>query len=218
MKMTLMEKEEQLRSSASNYEALREQGRAQVGELTRQVAQLRGALAEEKAKREEEQRALEACEKKMEGVIEARVVSAQQKEKESSRQMQRGFEEELVRVRKQVQVLSHQLEEERKGERKTREQLAELAEELTTHEETIESLRSEIAKKDSELLAGKQQINKLSAFISRRVGEGLCGCLLVNMWRGVNEEGSEIDGGEGVVDRRGCEEGFEWCVKERGKR
>ncbi|KAM7454157.1 hypothetical protein BLSTO_05089, partial [Blastocystis sp. subtype 1] len=32
MKMTLMEKEEQLRSSASNYEALREQGRAQVGE------------------------------------------------------------------------------------------------------------------------------------------------------------------------------------------
>ncbi|KAK8831772.1 hypothetical protein WA577_001831, partial [Blastocystis sp. JDR] len=171
MKMTLMEKEEQLRSSASNYEALREQGRAQVGELTRQVAQLRGALAEEKAKREEEQRALEACEKKMEGVIEARVVSAQQKEKESSRQMQRGFEEELVRVRKQVQVLSHQLEEERKGERKTREQLAELAEELTTHEETIESLRSEIARKDSELLAGKQQINKLSAFISRRVGE-----------------------------------------------
>ena len=47
MKMTLMEKEEQLRSSASNYEALREQGRAQVGELTRQVAQLRSALAEE---------------------------------------------------------------------------------------------------------------------------------------------------------------------------
>ena len=95
MKMTLMEKEEQLRSSASNYEALREQGREQVGELTRQVAQLRSALAEEKAKREEEQRALEACEKKMEGVIEARVVSAQQKEKESSRQMQRGFEEEV---------------------------------------------------------------------------------------------------------------------------
>ena len=58
-----------------------------------------------------------------------------------------------MRVRKQVQVLSHQLEEERKGERKTREQLAELAEELTTHEE----------------------INKLSAFISRRVGEGLWG-------------------------------------------
>ena len=99
MKMTLMEKEEQLRSSASNYEALREQGRAQVGELTRQVAQLRGALAEEKAKREEEQRALEGCEKKMEGVIEARVVSAQQKEKESSRQMQRGFEEEVCVVR-----------------------------------------------------------------------------------------------------------------------
>ena len=99
MKMTLMEKEEQLRSSASNYEALREQGRVQVGELTRQVAELRGALAEEKAKREEEQRALEACEKKMEGVIEARVVSAQQKEKESSRQMQRGFEEEVRVVR-----------------------------------------------------------------------------------------------------------------------
>lgn len=70
-------------------------------------------------------------------------------------------------------MLSHQLEEERKGERKTREQLAELAEELATRDEAIESLRSEITKKDSELLAGKQQINKLSAFISRRVGEGL---------------------------------------------
>lgn len=75
-------------------------------------------------------------------------------------------------------MLSHQLEEERKGERKTREQLAELAEELATRDEAIESLRSEITKKDSELLAGKQQINKLSAFISRRVGEGLwCVCL-----------------------------------------
>lgn len=95
MKMTLMEKEDQLRSSASNYEALREQGREQVGELTRQVAQLRGALEEEKARREKEQQQLEVCEKKMEGVIEARVVSAQQKEKESSRQMQRNFEEEV---------------------------------------------------------------------------------------------------------------------------
>ena len=70
-------------------------------------------------------------------------------------------------------MLSHQLEEERKGNRKTREQMAQLSGALNAQEQTVVKLISEIARKDSELLAVKQQINKLSAYISRRVGEGV---------------------------------------------
>lgn len=122
----------------------------------------------------------------------------------------------LVRVRKQVQVLSHQLEEERKGERKTREQLAELAEELTTHEETIESLRSEIAKKDSELLAGKQQINKLSAFISRRVG-GRVVWVFVRKHEGEGVVVERCEEGGGLMGGEGVKQDLEWCDEKKSK-
>ena len=43
-------------------------------------------------------------------------------------------------MRKQVQVLSHQLEEERKGNRKVREQINQLNDTITTQNDSIDQL------------------------------------------------------------------------------
>ena len=95
MKILLMEKEEELRASADNCEALREQSRGQIGELTKQVGELKTLLAEEKKKAEERRAELEASEKTMETMVATRVQTMQQKEKESARQQQRNYEEEV---------------------------------------------------------------------------------------------------------------------------
>lgn len=73
-----------------------------------------------------------------------------------------------MRVRKQVQVLSHQLEEERKNNRKTRDRLTQLTETMGQQEDIIEHLKSEVTSREGEILAGKQQINKLSMLLSQR--------------------------------------------------
>lgn len=74
-------------------------------------------------------------------------------------------------MRKQVQVLSHQLEEERKGNRKVREQINQLNDIITTQNDSIDQLRSSLVQKDSELLAGKQQINQLTTILTKRFNE-----------------------------------------------
>lgn len=74
-------------------------------------------------------------------------------------------------MRKQVQVLSHQLEEERKGNRKVREQINQLNDIITTQNDSIDQLRSSLVQKDSELLAGKQQINQLTTILTKKFTE-----------------------------------------------
>ena len=73
-----------------------------------------------------------------------------------------------MRVRKQVQVLSNQLEDERKSTRKNRDRLTQLTEAMSQQEDVIEHLKSEITSREGEILAGKQQINKLSMLLSQR--------------------------------------------------
>ena len=67
-----------------------------------------------------------------------------------------------------MQVLSHQLEEERKSNRKARDQMRSLTDTISNQDQVIDKLRSEVAQRDSELLAGKQQINKLFEIIADR--------------------------------------------------
>ena len=74
-------------------------------------------------------------------------------------------------MRKQVQVLSHQLEEERKGNRTVREQINQLNDIITTQNDSIDQLLSSLVQKDSELLAGKQQINQLTTILTKRFNE-----------------------------------------------
>ena len=74
----------------------------------------------------------------------------------------------MVRVRKQVQVLSNQLEDERKSTRKNRDRLTQLTETMSQQSDVIEHLKSEITSREGEILAGKQQINKLSMLLSQR--------------------------------------------------
>lgn len=73
-----------------------------------------------------------------------------------------------MRVRKQVQVLSNQLEDERKGTRKNRDRLTQLTEAVSQQEDIIDYLKSEITSREGEIMAGKQQINKLSMLLSQR--------------------------------------------------
>ena len=74
----------------------------------------------------------------------------------------------MVRVRKQVQVLSNQLEDERQSTRKNRDRLTQLTETMSQQADVIEHLKSEITSREGEILAGKQQINKLSMLLSQR--------------------------------------------------
>ena len=74
-------------------------------------------------------------------------------------------------MRKQVQVLSHQLEEERKGDRKVREQINQLNDIITTQNDSSDQLRYSLVQKDSELLAGKQQINQLTTILTKKFTE-----------------------------------------------
>lgn len=64
--------------------------------------------------------------------------------------------------------MSHQLEEERKNNRKTRDRLTQLTETMGQQEDIIEHLKSEVTSREGEILAGKQQINKLSMLLSQR--------------------------------------------------
>lgn len=78
----------------------------------------------------------------------------------------------MVHVRKQVQVLAHQLEEERKSNRKSRDQMNQLNAIISSQNNTMEQLQTEITKRESELLAGKQQINKLTTILTKKLLEG----------------------------------------------
>ena len=73
-----------------------------------------------------------------------------------------------MHVRKQVQVLSQQLEDERKTYRKTREEMEQMREEMEKQEDQIEKLKSEVVSRNSEILAGKHQINMLSMLLSQK--------------------------------------------------
>ena len=68
-----------------------------------------------------------------------------------------------------MQVLSHQLEEERKTNRKVRDQVSQLNNIISSQNGTIEQLQTDISKKESELLAGKQQINQLTTILTRNI-------------------------------------------------
>ena len=63
----------------------------------------------------------------------------------------------------------HQLEEERKSNKKMRETVAQLNEIFESQDRQIEILRSDVTLRDSELLAGKEQIRKLSVLLSQKM-------------------------------------------------
>lgn len=72
-------------------------------------------------------------------------------------------------MREQISTLIHQLEEERKSNRKMRETVAQLNEIFESQDRQIEILRSDVTLRDSELLAGKEQIRKLSVLLSQKM-------------------------------------------------
>ena len=72
-------------------------------------------------------------------------------------------------MREQISTLIHQLEEERKSNKKMRETVAQLNEIFESQDRQIEILRSDVTLRDSELLAGKEQIRKLSLLLSQKM-------------------------------------------------
>lgn len=72
-------------------------------------------------------------------------------------------------MREQISTLIHQLEEERKSNKKMRETVAQLNEIFERQDRQIEILRSDVTLRDSELLAGKEQIRKLSVLLSQKM-------------------------------------------------
>ena len=83
----------------------------------------------------------------------------------------------MARVREQVSSLMHQLEEERKSNKKMRETVAQLNEIFESQDRQIEILRSDVTLRDSELIAGKEQIKKLSILLSQKMsGNSLVIC------------------------------------------
>ena len=76
--------------------------------------------------------------------LNASIREMEEKDREIIRQQQKTYEEELKRVRDQMSSLTHQLEEERKGNKKMRETVTQLNELFESQDRQIEILKSDV--------------------------------------------------------------------------
>ena len=95
LRIQIMEKESELRTALDNYESLRVQATEQMKEVTHQMVEMKARMKEEKEKVDREKESLQLSEHNMNSVIAEKVSAAEQKQKESAREQQRQFEEEV---------------------------------------------------------------------------------------------------------------------------
>ena len=95
LRIQIMEKESELRTALDNYESLRVQATEQMKEVTHQMVEMKARMKEEKEKFDREKESLQLSEHNMNSVIAEKVSAAEQKQKESAREQQRQFEEEV---------------------------------------------------------------------------------------------------------------------------
>ena len=95
LRIQIMEKESELRTAVDNYESLRTQATEQMKEVTRQMTEMKAKMKEEQEKFDREKESLQLSEHNMNSVIAEKVSAAEQKQKESAREQQRQFEEEV---------------------------------------------------------------------------------------------------------------------------
>ncbi|CBK19988.2 uncharacterized protein [Blastocystis hominis] len=95
LRIQIMEKESELRTAVDNYESLRVQATEQMKEVTHQMMEMKARMKEEKEKFDREKESLQLSEHNMHSVIAEKVSAAEQKQKESAREQQRQFEEEV---------------------------------------------------------------------------------------------------------------------------
>lgn len=100
LRIQLMEKDSELRAAVDNYESLRAQATEQMKEVTHQMMEMKTKMKEEREQFEQEKESLKLSEHNMNSVIAEKVSAAEQKQKESAREQQRQFEEEVAEQRR----------------------------------------------------------------------------------------------------------------------
>ena len=94
----LMEKDAEVRGAVENYDSLRTQAADQIKELTQQIGEMKAKMREEKEQYEREKESIQRSEQNLDAIIAEKVTIAEQKGKESAREQQRLFEEEVEMI------------------------------------------------------------------------------------------------------------------------
>ena len=94
----LMEKDAEVRGAVENYDSLRTQAADQIKELTQQIGEMKTKMREEKEQYEREKESIQRSEQNLDAIIAEKVTIAEQKGKESAREQQRLFEEEVEMI------------------------------------------------------------------------------------------------------------------------
>ena len=94
----LMEKDAEVRGAVENYDSLRTQAADQIKELTQQIGEMKAKMREEKEQYERERESIQRSEQNLDAIIAEKVTIAEQKGKESAREQQRLFEEEVEMI------------------------------------------------------------------------------------------------------------------------
>ena len=87
-----------MRGAVENYDSLRTQAADQIKELTQQIGEMKTKMREEKEQYEREKESIQRSEQNLDAIIAEKVTIAEQKGKESAREQQRLFEEEVEMI------------------------------------------------------------------------------------------------------------------------
>ena len=144
LKCQVLEREAELESAQLNGEEIHEQLQTTVASLKEQLRVMQQRLTSQQSSVTSAKKKESELEKTMADRLNASIREMEEKDREIIRQQQKSYEEELRRVRDQMSSLTHQLEEERKGNKKMRETVTQLNELFESQDRQIEILKSDV--------------------------------------------------------------------------
>ena len=144
LKCQVLEREAELESAQLNGEEIHEQLQTTVASLKEQLRVMQQRLTSQQSSVTSSKKKESELEKTMADRLNASIREMEEKDREIIRQQQKSYEEELRRVRDQMSSLTHQLEEERKGNKKMRETVTQLNELFESQDRQIEILKSDV--------------------------------------------------------------------------
>lgn len=144
LRCQVLEREAELESVQASGEETGEQLQTLVASLREQLRSMQTKLSQQQMSANLVKKREGEMEKQLQERLAAGIQEMKEKDREIIRQQQKNYEEELSRMREQITVLTHQLEEERKNGKKMRETVVQLNELFESQDRQIEILKSDV--------------------------------------------------------------------------
>ena len=144
LRCQVLEREAELESVQASGEETGEQLQTLVTSLREQLRSMQTKLSQQQMSANLVKKREGEMEKQLQERLAAGIQEMKEKDREIIRQQQKNYEEELSRMREQITVLTHQLEEERKSGKKMRETVVQLNELFESQDRQIEILKSDV--------------------------------------------------------------------------